>query len=61
VSWFPCLVRVHHGGLLVEMRLGHPLVDDYLAFVGARRTSRVATSARCVDRHQRNIDSVPNC
>jgi site-specific recombinase XerD len=36
MAWSPYLVRVHHGGVLVAVRLGHPLVDDYLAFVGAR-------------------------
>ncbi|MDP8927257.1 MAG: tyrosine-type recombinase/integrase, partial [Actinomycetota bacterium] len=32
----PCLVRSHEGGELRSIALGHPLLDDYLAFVGAR-------------------------
>lgn len=35
-SWCPRLVRVRHEGVLVELRLGHPLLDAYLRFVGAR-------------------------
>jgi integrase/recombinase XerD len=37
VSWCTKLSRrVDEAGALVELRLGHPLVDDYLVFVGAR-------------------------
>ena len=36
MSWSPCLVRVYDETGLQELRLGHPLVDRYLAFVGAR-------------------------
>jgi integrase/recombinase XerD len=36
VSWSPCLVRDFDGDVLVGIRLGHPLVDRYLSFVGAR-------------------------
>lgn len=37
MSWSPALSRrFDDDGALVELRLGHPLVDDYLAFVGAR-------------------------
>jgi integrase/recombinase XerD len=36
VSWLPCLVRSGDGGELRSLSLGHPLVDDYLAFVAAR-------------------------
>jgi site-specific recombinase XerD len=32
----PCLVRSHHGDRLETIKLGHPLLDDYIAFVGAR-------------------------
>lgn len=32
----PCLVRSVAGGELCSIQLGHPLLDDYLAFVGAR-------------------------
>ena len=36
----PCLVRSAVGSELRSIRLGHPLLDDYLEFVGARaRTS----------------------
>ena len=34
--WFPCLSRSFSGVDLDAVRLGHPLVDDYLAFLGAR-------------------------
>jgi integrase/recombinase XerD len=36
VPWNPCLVRVDQGPDLAVLTLGHPVVDDYLAFVGAR-------------------------
>ncbi|WP_211241223.1 hypothetical protein [Pseudonocardia spinosispora] len=32
----PCLIRPSPEGELRAVTLGHPLVDDYLAFVGAR-------------------------
>ena len=32
----PCLVRSMQGSELRALTLGHPLLDDYLAFVGAR-------------------------
>ncbi len=32
----PCLIRSVAGGELRSIRLGHPLLDDYLEFVGAR-------------------------
>ncbi|BBU24758.1 tyrosine recombinase XerD [Mycobacterium xenopi] len=34
--FMPCLVRHHRGAELVAITLGHPLLDDYLAFVAAR-------------------------
>jgi hypothetical protein len=36
LTFKPCLVRFHHGDQLEAIKLGHPLLDDYLAFVGAR-------------------------
>jgi len=36
VSWNPCLIRVDRGDDLAVLTIGHPAVDDYLAFVGAR-------------------------
>jgi integrase/recombinase XerD len=35
-SWAVCLTRSSSAGELRELRLGHPLLDAYLAFVGAR-------------------------
>ena len=35
-QFMPCLIRHHRGAELVAITLGHPLVDDYLAFVAAR-------------------------
>ena len=32
----PCLVRCHRGSELESITLGHPLLDDYLAFVAVR-------------------------
>ena len=32
----PCLIRTVVGAELRSVRLGHPLLDDYLEFVGAR-------------------------
>ena len=32
----PCLVRAREGSELRAITLGHPMLDDYLAFVGAR-------------------------
>src|ERR1700704_3078190 len=34
--WMPCLVQRRLGEKGVEVRLGHPLLDDYLRFVAAR-------------------------
>lgn len=36
MSFIPCLVRSSPDGYLESIRLGHPLLDDYLDFVGAR-------------------------
>jgi integrase/recombinase XerD len=36
VSFVPCLVRRGSGSAPEAISLGHPLVDDYLLFVGAR-------------------------
>lgn len=36
MTFMPCLVRSRQGGELEGIKLGHPLLDDYLAFVGAR-------------------------
>jgi integrase/recombinase XerD len=36
MTFVPCLVRSMDGPDLVSITLGHPLVDGYLAFVGAR-------------------------
>jgi len=36
MSWSPCLVRVDRGSDLAALTLGHPVVDDYLAFVVSR-------------------------
>jgi len=36
VTFMPCLVRSSRKSELRSITLGHPLVDDYLAFVGAR-------------------------
>ena len=36
VSWSPRLIRVDRGPEIATLRLGHPVVDDYLEFVGAR-------------------------
>ncbi len=36
MTFAPCLVRSMEGSELVSLRLGHPVVDDYLEFVGAR-------------------------
>ena len=39
----PCLIRSVVGAELRSIRLGHPLLDDYLEFVGARaRTEHLA-------------------
>ena len=35
-AFVPCLVRSMHGSEVRALSLGHPLLDDYLAFVGAR-------------------------
>ncbi len=34
--FMPCLVRHGHGPELESITLGHPLLDDYLAFVAVR-------------------------
>lgn len=36
MSWTPCVERRRIGQFGVEVRLGHPLLDDYLRFVAAR-------------------------
>ena len=36
MQWMPCLVRSVSGADIAALSLGHPLVDDYLKFVGAR-------------------------
>lgn len=36
MTWTPTLTRRMEEGRLSEVRLGHPLVDEYLGFVGAR-------------------------
>ena len=36
MTFVPCLVRSMDGSELVSITLGHPLVDGYLEFVGAR-------------------------
>jgi integrase/recombinase XerD len=36
VSWSPRLVRDRVDGQLVRLSLGHPLLDEYLAFTGGR-------------------------
>ncbi|MGH9153683.1 MAG: tyrosine-type recombinase/integrase [Acidimicrobiales bacterium] len=36
MTWKPCLIETVSEGDQLEVTLGHPLVDDYLAFVGAR-------------------------
>ena len=36
MSFIPCLIRSSPDGYLESIRLGHPLLDDYLDFVGAR-------------------------
>src|SRR6202022_3354722 len=35
-QFVPCLVRCHRGRGLESIPLGHPLLDDYLAFVAVR-------------------------
>ncbi len=36
MTFTPCLVRSGRGDQLEAIKLGHPLLDDYLVFVGAR-------------------------
>jgi hypothetical protein len=36
LDWSVCLTRSTTGTELRAITLGHPLLDDYLAFVGAR-------------------------
>jgi hypothetical protein len=36
MSWSPCLIRSVAPGGRMRVRLGHPVVDDYLEFVAAR-------------------------
>jgi integrase/recombinase XerD len=36
VTWFPCLIRATDGAGTPSIKLGHPLLDDYLGFVAAR-------------------------
>ena len=35
-QFMPCLIRHHRGTELAAITLGHPLLDEYLAFVAAR-------------------------
>lgn len=46
MTWSPCLIRSLSGAELKTLSLGHPLVDDYLVFVGARarRNTWLATA-----------------
>ena len=34
--WTPHLIQLKTGSQISELQLGHPMVDDYLAFVGSR-------------------------
>jgi len=36
MSWVPCLTRSSRSSQLEQVTVGHPVVDDYLVFVGAR-------------------------
>jgi hypothetical protein len=36
LTFTPCLVRAREGDVLRGIALGHPMLDDYLTFVGAR-------------------------
>ncbi len=36
MTWTPCLIKNASEGDPLGVRLGHPVVDDYLVFVGAR-------------------------
>ena len=36
MTWSPCLIRSSSGPDALSIKLGHPLLDDYLVFVGAR-------------------------
>jgi integrase/recombinase XerD len=36
MSWSPCLTRTFEGPHLDKVTIGHPVVDDYLEFAGAR-------------------------
>jgi hypothetical protein len=36
MSWSPRLERIRTDGQLVRLSLGHPVLDEYLAFVGGR-------------------------
>jgi integrase/recombinase XerD len=36
MTFLPCLVRSMRGSEIESITLGHPVLDDYLAFVGAR-------------------------
>jgi integrase len=46
MTFVPCLTKSMEGSELVGLALGHPLVDDYLEFVGARgaRNTWLATA-----------------
>ena len=35
-QFMPCLIRHHRGTEVAAITLGHPLLDEYLAFVAAR-------------------------
>jgi hypothetical protein len=36
LTFIPCLVRAREGSDLQSITLGHPMLDEYLVFVGAR-------------------------
>jgi integrase/recombinase XerD len=36
LSFVPCLMQVREDGVLRRLTLGHPIVDEYLVFVGSR-------------------------
>jgi integrase/recombinase XerD len=42
VTWKPCVVEKVNEGGTAELSIGHPVVDDYLVFVGARARRNTA-------------------
>lgn len=44
MTFVPCLVRSMHGSEVRALSLGHPLLDDYLAFVRARVNTWLTTA-----------------